>query len=120
MPGKQNAPVSKSSSAGSQGRRNPPSAPAPRSGARTGERDENYALISVLYHALQGAETVDQYIEDARRADDDELVSFFEETKASYVERSREAKLLLASRLEEEDSEEEEEEQEEEEEEEEE
>lgn len=65
------------------------------------ERDENYDLISVLYHALQGADTITQYVRDAQDADDEELVSFFEETKAAYIERANEAKQLLAARLEE-------------------
>lgn len=32
----------------------------------TGTRDETYDLVSILYHALQGAETYDQYIQDAQ------------------------------------------------------
>jgi hypothetical protein len=63
------------------------------------EADENYALISVLYHALQGAETCGFYIEDARKAGDQALSAFFEETRAEQVERGRRAKELLAERL---------------------
>lgn len=66
----------------------------------TGQRDEHYDLVSVLYHALQGAETCGQYLEDARRAGDRELVSFFEETRAEQVDRAAEAKQLLAARIE--------------------
>jgi hypothetical protein len=69
--------------------------------ARTGERDENYDLISVLYHALQGADTIGTYLRDAQQADDEELTAFLEETRVAYVERANEAKRLLASRLEE-------------------
>jgi hypothetical protein len=32
----------------------------------TGTRDETHDLASILYHALQDAETYDQYISDAR------------------------------------------------------
>jgi hypothetical protein len=32
-------------------------------------RDEHYDLVSVLYHSLQGDETLDQYIEDAEAAE---------------------------------------------------
>lgn len=39
-----------------------------RASRATPERDETYGLISVVYHALQGAETCEQYAEDARRA----------------------------------------------------
>lgn len=80
----------------------------------TAEKDEHYDLVSVLYHALQGAETVSSYIDDAERAHDEELVEFFEETRGEYVERARKAKELLSSRLSGEESEEEEEEEEEE------
>jgi hypothetical protein len=76
----------------------PPSGES-RSQGQTGETDENYNLVSVLYHALQGAETLSRYIRDAQQADDEELVSFFEETKEAYVERASEAKQLLAARL---------------------
>lgn len=112
MPGKQTAQASKPSPASAARK---PAQPARGAAARTGERDENFDLISVLYHALQGAETISQYLEDAREANDDELLSFFEETREAYIERAAEAKLLLASRLEgSEDDEEEDEEEEEE------
>lgn len=115
MASNQSAKTSKSPQA-SAARKAPQSRPAPRTEARstTGERDESYAVISVLYHALQGADTLDQYIQDAREAEDDELVEFFEATKTVYAERAAEAKQLLATRLEaageEEDDEEDEEE----------
>jgi hypothetical protein len=65
----------------------------------TGERDEVYGLVSVLYHALQGAETYAQYVEDARRAGDDELSEFFEECQDEEADRADRAKELLATRL---------------------
>jgi hypothetical protein len=68
-------------------------------GARTGEKDQHYDVIAVLYHTLQGAETTQQYVEDARKAKDDELATFFEETRAEYVARAEQAKRLLAGRL---------------------
>jgi hypothetical protein len=99
MPGKQTAPASKPTSARTTARG--AAQPAPKAATtRTGERDENYDLISVLYHALQGAETISQYMEDARESNDEELLSFFEETREAYIERAAEAKQLLASRLE--------------------
>ena len=103
MPGKQAAPVSKGAKpAAPKQSQSAPKAPPSRgqsSAAQTGERDETYAVVSVLYHALQGAETVAMYIQDAREADDQELVQFFEETRELYKERAEEAKELLASRL---------------------
>ncbi len=65
----------------------------------TGERDENYALISIMYHALQGAETCAQYIRDAEAAGDAELIEFFGEVCDEERERSERAKALLAARL---------------------
>lgn len=76
------------------------SAPARKGGeAETGERDENYNLISVLYHALQGAETYSQYIRDARAAGDEELVEFFSEVREEEQDRAERAKELLTARL---------------------
>lgn len=65
----------------------------------TDERDEVYGVVSVLYHALQGAETYAQYIEDARRAGDEDLVEFFEECRDDEIDRAGRAKELLAMRL---------------------
>jgi hypothetical protein len=65
----------------------------------TGTRDEHYDLISVLYHALQGSETSQTYIDDARKAGDDELASFFEHVQAEDRTRADRAKQLLSSRL---------------------
>lgn len=87
----------------------------PRGSAQTGTRDENYNLISVLYHSLQGAETVSQYLRDATEAGEQDLQEFFQEVQRSYVELAQRGKMLLAERLEvgeegdEEDEEEEEE-----------
>jgi hypothetical protein len=55
--------------------------------------DEQYALISVLYHALQGAETTAVYIRDAEKAQDGNLAAYFREVQQSYqkiAERGRE------------------------------
>lgn len=78
----------------------------------TAVADETYGIVSVLYHALQGEQTYGQYIADAERAGNDELVEFFQECQSQENERARRAKKLLASQLgdieEEEDEEEEE------------
>ena len=39
----------------------------------TGTRDEHYNLISVLYHALHGAENCDRYASDAEITGDERL-----------------------------------------------
>ena len=67
--------------------------------SETGERDENYNLVSVLYHALQGAETTAQYKRDADQHGDEELAQFFEEARSSHAELAQQAKQLLAARL---------------------
>jgi hypothetical protein len=67
--------------------------------------DSVYGLVSVLYHALQGAQACDQYINDAERAGDDELVSFFTECREAQNQRAQRAKQLLVDRTEDEDSE---------------
>ena len=70
-----------------------------RSGA-TPERDDTYGLISVIYHALQGAETCAKYEDDARRAKNPELVAFFEECQIEQNERALRGRQLLAAYLE--------------------
>jgi hypothetical protein len=62
-------------------------------------RDEHYDLVSVLYHALQGDETLDQYIEDAEAADDDELVEHFRHVQQTYREIAQQTKELLRDKL---------------------
>jgi hypothetical protein len=71
------------------------------------EDDELYGLVSVLYHALQGASASRKYINDAQTADDDELKEFFERVRADDAERASEAKRLLVMRVDEEDDEDE-------------
>jgi len=66
--------------------------------------DSVYGLVSVLYHALQGAQACDQYINDAERAGDDELVTFFTECREAQNQRASRAKQLLVDRTDEEDS----------------
>jgi rubrerythrin len=65
----------------------------------TGTRDETYDLVSILYHALQGAETYDQYISDAEQRGDEDLAKFFRDTKEEERRRADRAKQLLAQRL---------------------
>jgi hypothetical protein len=53
----------------------------------------------VLYHALQGGETSQLYIDDARKAGDDELAAFFEQVQTEDRNRAERGKQLLASRI---------------------
>jgi hypothetical protein len=65
----------------------------------TGTRDENYDVISVLYHCLQAASEVGQYIQDAQENGDQELVDFFRDYQESQRDFSERAKNLLGARL---------------------
>ncbi|MDX2052831.1 MAG: hypothetical protein SFV15_10595 [Polyangiaceae bacterium] len=61
--------------------------------------DGVYGLISILYHALQGADTYAEYVEDAEESGDEELITFFEACRDEEQERAEQAKSLLATRL---------------------
>jgi hypothetical protein len=65
----------------------------------TGVRDEHYNLVSILYHALQSAETYDTYISDAGGAGDQELAQFFREVQEEEHRRAARAKELLGRKL---------------------
>ena len=65
----------------------------------TGTKDEQYNLISVLYHALQGADTCATYLQDAERAGDQDLAPFFREVHGTYQQLADRSKTLLRQRL---------------------
>lgn len=65
----------------------------------TGVRDSTYNLISVIYHALQGAETYKMYEEDVERTPDDELAQFFRQACEEEKRRAQQGKELLARHL---------------------
>ena len=65
----------------------------------TGVRDATYNLISVVYHALQGAETYKMYEEDVERTQDDELAQFFRQCHEDEKRRAQRGKELLARHL---------------------
>ena len=65
----------------------------------TGVRDEHYNLVSILYHALEGAETYDTYINDAEGAGDQELAQFFRQVQEEERRRAARAKELLGRKL---------------------
>jgi rubrerythrin len=58
-----------------------------------------YDIVSVMYHALQGAETYDSYITDAQQRGDAELAAFFREVQEQNREVAHRAKTLLHDRL---------------------
>ncbi len=61
----------------------------------TGTRDEHYNLISVLYHALHGAENCDRYASDAEIAGDERLAAFFREAQGMQTVIAERAKGML-------------------------
>lgn len=65
----------------------------------SGERDEQYNLISVLYHGLQGADQGAIYAEDADDTGDEELAEFFRAVGAQHADIAKQAKQLLLQRL---------------------
>jgi rubrerythrin len=65
----------------------------------TGTGDTVYDLVSIIYHALQGAETYGMYIADAEEVGDAELAKFFKEVQDDERQRADRAKKLLAGRL---------------------
>jgi hypothetical protein len=58
----------------------------------TETRDEHYNLISVLYHALHGAENCEIYRVDAEATGRDELAAFFREAQAMHTALAEQAK----------------------------
>jgi CHASE2 domain-containing sensor protein len=65
----------------------------------TGTKDTTYTLVSVLYHALQGAETSETYLQDAAETGDQELIQFLREAQAWQRYLASQAQALLTQRL---------------------
>ena len=68
-------------------------------GQVTGTKDETYGLVSVLFHALEGAHTIDTYVQDAQQAGDQELAQFFQQVQNGYRRSADGAKALLVNRI---------------------
>jgi hypothetical protein len=73
--------------------------PAVSAEQATGTQDTTYALVSVLYHALQGAETSVPYLQDAAEAGDQDLMQFLREAQAWQRYLASQAQALLTQRL---------------------
>jgi hypothetical protein len=65
----------------------------------TGTRDVTYDLISVVYHALQGAETYQMYEQDAKQEGDQEAAALFHEAHQASRQWADRAKSLLGQRM---------------------
>ncbi len=64
----------------------------------TGTSDPTYNVISVVYHALQGAETIQTYLDDS--GVDDELKTFFQQVQQGYRRAADMGKAILVQRIE--------------------
>ena len=65
----------------------------------TGTSDPTYNVIAVVYHALQGAETIQKYLDD--QGTDDELRTYFQQVQAGVPAGGRHGqKGLLVQRIE--------------------
>ena len=67
--------------------------------ANTGTQDTTYNLLSIIYHALQGAETYEKYIADAEQSGDTELAQYFRDVRDENTKRAERGKELLSARL---------------------
>ena len=84
---------------GTQGGTGRTSAAQGSSTGQTGIRDSTYNLISVIYHALQGAETYQMYEQDAKQSGDREAESLFHEAHQANRQFADRAKSLLGLRM---------------------
>ena len=64
-----------------------------------GTSDVSYNLVSVVYHALQGAETYGIYANDAEQDGDARLAEFFRGLQEEDLARADRAKELLRDHL---------------------
>lgn len=67
--------------------------------ANTGTSNEQYNLVSVLYHSLEASATYEQYIQDAKQSGDNDLANFFQEVKDANSQLAQRAKELLGQRM---------------------
>ncbi len=64
---------------------------------KTGATDTEYNMVSVLYHALNGANSCEKYIQDC--GDEKQLSDFFHEVQDNYRSMAEKAKHMLKSRI---------------------
>ena len=66
--------------------------------SKTGTSNVYYNLVSIMYHALNGAQTYDTYISDAEQSGDNDLAQFFRSVQQEDQRRAERAKQLLVQR----------------------
>jgi len=67
-------------------------------GQSTNVSNVQYNLVSVAYHALEGAQTYQQYVQDAQQNGDQEAAQFFEQARQQAASNGQMALQLLARR----------------------
>ena len=55
-----------------------------------------YNLVSVLYHALESAQTSAAYIQDAQQSGDQQLAQFFQSVQQTANQKAQQAQQMLA------------------------
>lgn len=65
----------------------------------TGVSDQHFDLVSILYHALQAAQTYDTYIRDAEQRGDTTTAQFFRQIQNEDRNRAQYAMQLLVQRV---------------------
>jgi hypothetical protein len=63
---------------------------------QTGVSNTYYNLVSVLYHALEEAQTASAYIQDAQQSGDQQLAQFFQSVQQTANQRAQQAQQMLA------------------------
>jgi len=61
----------------------------------TGTPNFVFDLVSVLYHSLESGSTLQQYIQDAQQAGNNELVQFFQQIQQQDKQRAQQAQQIL-------------------------
>ena len=77
---------------------NQPNQGGAATGTATGVSDPTFNLVSILYHALQAAQTYDTYIRDAEQHGDTNLAQFLRQIQMEDRNRAQYAMQLLTQR----------------------
>jgi len=72
---------------------------AQETGRVTGTADKDYNIVWFTEACLSNALRLEQYVEDAERADDKELAEFFRRAQEESRKGGEQGKQLLAARL---------------------
>jgi hypothetical protein len=65
----------------------------------TGVANEQYNLVSIMYHSLQSAAVCEVYSQDAQQSGDQELMDFFKQVKDQSSRQAEQAQKLMAKRM---------------------